>query len=172
MRIRCTASFTDPVTACGLSGATPLTFPAHDKDHAGDTSEGHGRGHGEQARKEAHQPRGAAPGLQPQAVQAFGSRKRSGEEERQIEAEEAMSRLARSSTTPTTHQFTELTAQTVLLGALPAQVCNGGDRQHVQFPTAATPAGANMRKMAGFTGQRAPKRGRMTRPTPSGGEDA
>jgi hypothetical protein len=45
-----------------------------------------------------------------------------------------MSRLARSSTTPTTHQFTELTAQTVLLGALPAQVCNGGDRQHVQFP--------------------------------------
>jgi hypothetical protein len=47
--------------------------------------------------------------------------KRSGEEEeRRIAAEEAMSRCARNSTTPTTHQFTELTAQTVL-GALPAQ---------------------------------------------------
>jgi hypothetical protein len=66
------------------------TGHTHDKDHAGETSEGHGRDHDEQARKEAHQPRGAAPGLQPQAVQAFGSRKRSGEEERQIEAEEAM----------------------------------------------------------------------------------
>jgi hypothetical protein len=40
----------------------------HDKDHAGETSEGHDRDHGEQARKEAHQPRGAAPGRQPQAV--------------------------------------------------------------------------------------------------------
>jgi hypothetical protein len=69
----------------------------HDKGHAGETSEGHGKDHGEQARKEAHQPRGAAPGrLQPQAVQASGPRKRNGEEERQIEAKEAMSRLARS----------------------------------------------------------------------------
>jgi hypothetical protein len=93
----------------------------HDQGHAGETSEGHGKDHGEHARKEAHQPRGAAPGLQLQTVQASGSRKaRSGEEERRSAAEEAMSRLARSPTTPTTHQFTELTAQTVL-GALPAQ---------------------------------------------------
>jgi hypothetical protein len=37
-----------------------------------------------------------------------------GEEERQIAAEEAMSRLARNPTTLTTHQFIELTAQEVL----------------------------------------------------------
>jgi hypothetical protein len=34
------------------------------KDHAGRTSEGHGRDQGEEAREEAHQPRGATPGLQ------------------------------------------------------------------------------------------------------------
>ena len=33
----------------------------HDKDHVGETSEGHGRDQGEEAREEAHQPRGAAP---------------------------------------------------------------------------------------------------------------
>jgi hypothetical protein len=36
--------------------------------------------HGEQARKEAHQPRGAAPGLQLHAVQAPGSRPRGKQE--------------------------------------------------------------------------------------------
>jgi hypothetical protein len=39
-------------------------------------------------------------------------------------------------------------------------------------PTAATHAGASIRKVAGLMDQRTPRRGRMTRPTPSGGEDA
>jgi hypothetical protein len=46
----------------------------HDGGHAEETSEGHGKDHGEQARKEAHQSRGATPGLQLQAVQAPSSR--------------------------------------------------------------------------------------------------
>jgi hypothetical protein len=76
---------------------------------------------------ERHQPTSGAtaPGLQLQAVQAPGPRERSGEEEeRQIAAEEAMSRFARNPTTPTTHQhqFTELTAQQRCSGhCLPAQ---------------------------------------------------
>jgi hypothetical protein len=50
------------------------TGHTHDQDHAGETRKGHGRDHGEQAREEAHQPMGAAPDLQPQAVQAPSSR--------------------------------------------------------------------------------------------------
>jgi hypothetical protein len=53
----------------------------HDKDHVGETSEGHGRDQGEEAREEAHQPpRGAAPRLQIPPVQASGSREGSKEE--------------------------------------------------------------------------------------------
>jgi hypothetical protein len=48
----------------------------HDKEHAGETSEGHGKDQGE----EAHQPRGAAPRLQVPPVQAPGSREGSKEE--------------------------------------------------------------------------------------------
>jgi hypothetical protein len=51
----------------------------HDKDHAGETSEGHGRDQG----KEAHQPQGAAPRLQRPPVQAPGPQEGSKEERHQ-----------------------------------------------------------------------------------------
>jgi hypothetical protein len=40
------------------------------------------------------------------------------------------------------------------------------------LPTAVTHAGMHMRKMAGLTDQRIPRRGRVIRPTPSGDEGA
>jgi hypothetical protein len=55
----------------------------HDEDQAEETSEdhGHGKDHGEQARKGGHQPSGATTGLQLQTVQAAGPRERSAEDE-------------------------------------------------------------------------------------------
>jgi hypothetical protein len=52
----------------------------HDRDHAGKPSEGHGRDQGEEAREEAHQPRGATPRLQIPPVQASSSREGSKKE--------------------------------------------------------------------------------------------
>jgi hypothetical protein len=52
----------------------------HGKDHAGETSESHGRDQDEEAREEAHQPRGATSSLQIPPVQAPGSREGSKKE--------------------------------------------------------------------------------------------
>jgi hypothetical protein len=55
-----------------------------------------------------------------------------------------------------------------------ALVCNGGGGgdSTCSLPTAVTHAGIRMRKTAGLTNQRIPRRGQMIRPTPSGDEGA